>query len=95
MTATGGFDMAAKRDEFDVYAPENMAPLVAYLVSTRSSGVTGQVFELKGGTVFLSRGWTDSPAHQKGARFEPGEMDAIVRRLIKTRERAKPVYGSG
>jgi NAD(P)-dependent dehydrogenase (short-subunit alcohol dehydrogenase family) len=94
MTATGAFDMNAKPGEFDVFAPENMAPLVAYLVSARSKGVTGQVFELKGGTIFLSQGWTDSPQHEKGARFEAGEMDAIVRKLIEAREPAKPVYGA-
>ena len=94
MTATGGFDMDAKPGEFDVYAPENMAPLVAYLVSEQSQGVTGQVFELKGGTILLSQGWTDSPAHEKGARFEAAEMDAIVRKLVETREPAKPVYGA-
>ena len=94
MTSTGGFDMAAQDGAFDVYAPENMAPLVAYLVSEQSKGVTGQVFELKGGTVFLSQGWTDSPAHDKGARLEAGEMDAIVRQLLARREPAKPVYGA-
>ncbi|SFR92052.1 SDR family oxidoreductase [Sphingomonas jatrophae] len=95
MTSTGAFDMDAKEGEFDVFAPENMAPLVAYLVSAQSKGVTGQVFELKGGTIFLSQGWTDSPAHEKGARFEASELDPIVRRLIETREPAKSVYGAG
>ena len=93
MTDTGAFDMDVK-DGFDVFAPENMAPLVAYLVSAQSKGVTGQVFELKGGTIFLSQGWTDSPAHDKGARFEASELDPIVRKLIETRDPAKPVYGA-
>ena len=48
----------------------------------------------KGGQVFLSQGWTDSPAFDKGARLEPQEMDAIVRKLLQTREPAKPVYGA-
>ena len=73
---------------------EVILPLVAYLVSEQSNGVTGQVFELKGGQVFLSQGWSDSPAFDKGARLEAGEMDAIVRKLIETREPAKPVYGA-
>jgi NAD(P)-dependent dehydrogenase (short-subunit alcohol dehydrogenase family) len=94
MTSTGGFDMEAKDGEFDVYAPENMAPLVAYLVSEQSKGVTGQVFELKGGEIFLSQGWTDSPKHDKGSRLEAGELDAIVRKLVQDREPAKPVYGA-
>jgi len=94
MTDTGAFDMDAKGGQFDVFAPENMVPLVAYLVSEQSKGVTGQIFELKGGKVFLSQGWTDSPAHDKGARLEAGEMDAIVRKLIVERAPAKPVYGA-
>lgn len=94
MTATGAFDMDVKEGEFDVFAPENMAPLVAYLVSEQSKGVTGQVFELKGGNIFLSQGWTDSPNHDKGARYDAAELDPIVRDLIERREPAKPVYGS-
>lgn len=94
MTDTGSFDMDVKNGQFDVFAPENMAPLVAYLVSEQSDGVTGQVFELKGGTMFLSQGWSDSPAFEKGARFEAAEIDGIVRGLLQTREPAKPVYGA-
>ena len=94
MTQTGAFDMAAKDGAFDLYAPENMVPLVSYLVSSQSRGVTGQVFELKGGKIFLSQGWTDSPAYDKGTRLDAADMDGIVRRLIETREPAKPVYGA-
>lgn len=94
MTDTGAFDMEAKAGVFDQFAPENMVPLVAYLVSERSAGVTGQVFELKGGHIFLSQGWTDGPGHDKGARLEVEELDAIVRRLIAARAPAKPVYGA-
>ena len=95
MTDTGAFDMDVAEGAFDEFAPENMAPLVAYLVSEQSKGVTGQVFELKGGNIFLSQGWTDSPNFDKGARFEAGELDPIVRKLIEQREPAKPVYGAG
>jgi len=94
MTATGGFDMNAKADEFDVFAPENTAPLVAWLCSSDSRDVTGQVFELKGGKIFLSEGWTDSPAEDKGARWNAAELGPVVRRLLTTRAAAKPVYGA-
>jgi len=94
MTATGGFDMDPKPDEFDVFAPENTAPLVAWLASTDSRGVTGQVFELKGGKIFLSEGWTDSPAEDKGARWTASELGAVVRRLLAKRAPPKPVYGA-
>ena len=94
MTATA-FDMTPEEGAFDVYAPENMAPLVAWLCGADSGDVTGQVFELKGGKVFLSQGWTDSPAEDKGARWEAGELGPVVRRLVAAREPAKPVYGAG
>ncbi len=94
MTATA-FDMTPEEGAFDVYAPENMAPLVAWLSSADSGDVTGQVFELKGGKVFLSQGWTDGPAEDNGARWEAGELGDVVRRLVAAREPAKPVYGVG
>ena len=93
MTETA-FDMSVGEDEFDVYAPENMAPLVAWLVSEQSKKVTGQVFELKGGNIFLSQGWTDSPNFDKGARFTADELGPIVEKLVAEREPAKPVYGT-
>ncbi|WP_380878096.1 short-chain dehydrogenase [Sphingomonas sp. DBB INV C78] len=93
MTATA-FDMSVAEGEFDVFAPENMAPLVAYLVSEQSKKVTGQVFELKGGNIFLSQGWTDSPNFDKGARFTAAELAPIVEKLVAKREPAKPVYGT-
>lgn len=93
MTATA-FDMSVAEGEFDVFAPENMAPLVAWLVSGQSQNVTGQVFELKGGNIFLSQGWTDSPSHDKGARYTANELGPIVEKLLAEREPAKPVYGT-
>lgn len=94
MTATA-FDMTTDANAFDVFAPENMAPLVAWLCSADAQDITGQVFELKGGKIFLSEGWTDSPALDKGARWEAGELGPVVRSLLAGRAPAKPVYGAG
>jgi NAD(P)-dependent dehydrogenase (short-subunit alcohol dehydrogenase family) len=94
MTATGGFDMNAKKGEFDVYAPANIAPLVAWLASDQSAHVSGQVFELIGGKIFLSEGWADSPAQDKGARWQAGELGPVVDKLIADRSPAKKVWGS-
>ena len=89
-----GAEMNRKENGFDIYAPENMAPLVAWLVSQASAGVTGQVFELKGGRLSLSQGWADGPAEDKGARWNAAELSPVVERLLAKRAPAKPVYGA-
>jgi len=87
-------EMNRTENGFDVYAPENTAPLVAWLVSADSAAITGQVFELKGGRLHLSQGWTDSPAEDKGGRWSASELGPVVRRLVAKRAPAKPVYGT-
>jgi hypothetical protein len=49
--------MNAKEGEFDRFAPENIAAVVAWLASDLSDGVTGQVVKVTGGQVQLLRGW--------------------------------------
>jgi NAD(P)-dependent dehydrogenase (short-subunit alcohol dehydrogenase family) len=95
MTASAfGERMNRIEDGLDIYAPENTAPLVAWLASAESADVTGQVLELEGGRLWLSQGWTDSPAEDKHARWEPSEIGSAVRRLLSKRQPAKPVHGS-
>jgi NAD(P)-dependent dehydrogenase (short-subunit alcohol dehydrogenase family) len=60
--------------EFDPLAPENIAPLVAFLCSERADGITGQVFGITGGFVQLYRGWTPVAELEKDGRWEPGEL---------------------
>ena len=97
MTMTAFADtMTSQQDaEFDPYAPENTAPLVAYLVSEKSKGVTGQVFEPFGGTIRLSEGWTDGPSGGHEDRMlSAEEAGAVVEQLVADRDPAKPVYGA-
>ena len=61
--------MQAKDGEFDIFAPENTAPLVAWLCSSASADVTGQVFELIGGKIRVCLGWNDGPEFDKGSRW--------------------------
>jgi len=94
MTATGAFDMDIKAGEFDVFSPDNMAPLVAWLCSEHSREVSGQVFDLKGGRVLLAEGWCDGPAYDKGARLDAAELGPIIADLMARRTPAQAVYGS-
>jgi NAD(P)-dependent dehydrogenase (short-subunit alcohol dehydrogenase family) len=72
--------------EFDGSAPENVAPLVVWLGSPESRGVTGQVFLVGGGRIGVARGWERGPGVDKGARWEPEELSEIVPALVAEAE---------
>ncbi len=96
MTETAFADMMkATEGEFDIFAPENTAPLVAWLVSERSTDVTGQIFELIGGKIRLALGWNDGPEYDKGSRWNAAELGEKITELMAERPAAKPVYGAG
>src|SRR5882757_9348872 len=87
--------MAAPGAEaFDAMAPENVAPLVVWLGSTDSAGVTGRVFEVEGGIISVADGWQHGPRQDKGARWEPAELGPVIRRLLEDAPSPAPVYGA-
>jgi NAD(P)-dependent dehydrogenase (short-subunit alcohol dehydrogenase family) len=67
---------------WDPRDPSNIAPLVAWLASKESRGITGRVFNVKGGYVSVAEGWVAGPAEDKGARWEAGELGEVVPRLV-------------
>ncbi|KXO90306.1 short-chain dehydrogenase [Tsukamurella pulmonis] len=87
-------DMAAPDDGFDAMAPENISPLVVWLGSVESADVTGRVFEVEGGKVSLAQGWRHGPQRDKGARWEPAELGAVVHGLVAEAPDPEPVYGA-
>ena len=86
--------MQPKEGTFDVFAPENTAPLVAWLCSEASGAVSGQVFELLGGMIRVCLGWADGPQFDKGGRWGAEEIGAKIGELLAIRPPAKPVYGA-
>jgi NAD(P)-dependent dehydrogenase (short-subunit alcohol dehydrogenase family) len=69
-------------EEFDAGHPANIAPLVVWLGSTESAGVTGRVFNVRGGHISVAEGWHAGPAIDKGTRWEPTELGAVVPDLV-------------
>jgi len=67
---------------WDPRDPSNIAPLVAWLGSKESRGITGRVFNVKGGYVSVAEGWVAGPAEDKGARWEAGELGEVIPRLV-------------
>lgn len=86
-------DMAAPAGGFDAMAPENVSPLVVYLGSAASQGITGRVFEAEGGRITVMDGWRRAAGTDKGARWDPAELDATVRGLLARSPDPEPVYG--
>jgi NAD(P)-dependent dehydrogenase (short-subunit alcohol dehydrogenase family) len=79
---------------FDVQDPDNIAPLVVWLGSRESAGVTGRVFDIEGGRLTLVDGWNDGPSADKQARWDPRELGSIVNGLITKQRPQRKVYGS-
>lgn len=69
-------------DEFDAYHPDHLGPLVAYLASSSSRGITGRVFNAVGGHVGVSEGWRAGPAADIDARWEARELQEVVPELL-------------
>lgn len=90
------FAEAMKRPEdgFDENDPANVSPLVVWLGSAESRGVTGRIWEVTGGRVSVMDGYREEARIDAARRWDPAELGAQVRELL---ERARPpvkVYGT-
>lgn len=74
----------AKRDVngFDPFAPDNVAPLVAWLASLEARHVTGRVFEVKGGRIAVVEPWRIGPEQDIGRKWEAAAMGPTVTDLV-------------
>ncbi|MGW5272308.1 SDR family oxidoreductase [Streptomyces sp. NPDC004044] len=78
---------------FDAMAPENVSPLVVWLGSAASDGVTGRVFEAEAGRITVMDGWRPGPSVDRGARWAPAEAGEAARKLLAEARVGRPVYG--
>ncbi|MFD9905538.1 SDR family oxidoreductase [Streptomyces sp. NPDC059063] len=79
---------------FDAMAPENVSPLVVWLGSPASTGVTGRVFAAEAGRITVMEGWRPGPSDDQGARRTPKEAGETALKLLSRAEPPQPVYGA-
>lgn len=95
MTETVFAEMMSTQDAaFDAMAPENISPLVVWLGSVQSRGVSGRVFEVEGGKIRVAEGWGHGPEIDKGAKWDPAELGPVVTGLLAKARTPVPVYGA-
>ena len=74
--------------------PANISPLVVYLVSSASSQVSGRSFEVEGGMIALNGGWRRGAQIDADKRWDPNDLDTVIKKLINEQPPAEPVYGT-
>jgi NAD(P)-dependent dehydrogenase (short-subunit alcohol dehydrogenase family) len=74
--------MAAPEDGFDQFAPENVAPLVAFLATGDAAHITGQVFLVWGGQVTLMKPWAAGPSIDHGDRWSVEALGGEIGKLF-------------
>ncbi|UQX00679.1 SDR family oxidoreductase [Streptomyces sp. RerS4] len=79
---------------FDAMAPENVSPLVVWLGSDASAGVSGRVFEAEGGRITVMEGWQPGPTVDRGGRWTPAEAGEAAVKLLAESRPPQPVYGA-
>ena len=71
---------APGEDQFDVWNPANISPLVAYL-STEDCPATGRVFFIQGGTIRNFQNWTMTDTIESPGRWTVDELQAEMSQL--------------
>ncbi len=96
MTESAMAEVVKKPEDgsFDLWAAENVAPLVVWLGSAQSRHVTGQVFESQGGRISLGDGWRTGVTRDKGARWLPEEIGPVVDEILAEAPKAQKVWGT-
>jgi NAD(P)-dependent dehydrogenase (short-subunit alcohol dehydrogenase family) len=77
---TEGLGPAPETDEQrEARSPRWIAPVVTWLVSEESAGVTGRVIEASGQTLAIAEGWVRGPSH--AAIDDPTQIGDVIKEL--------------
>lgn len=86
-------ELGSEDDEFDVWNPSNVAPMVVFLAREESAQISGQVFVVYGGTVSRLAPWQELGSITADHRWEAGELlEAISTSLVPDLKAAHPEF---
>jgi NAD(P)-dependent dehydrogenase (short-subunit alcohol dehydrogenase family) len=86
-------DMAkAEEGKFDVFGPENVAPLVVFLASDEADDINGQNFVVFGGWVWVMKGWGPAGELKRDTRWTPKELADNKSALFATHSPGLPPF---
>jgi NAD(P)-dependent dehydrogenase (short-subunit alcohol dehydrogenase family) len=74
-------DLSLPEETLARFEPKWVAPVVTWLASAQSAGVTGQVIESSGLVLAVAEGWRRGPATED-VPARPEDVDALVRKLL-------------
>lgn len=69
--------------DFDPLDAANVAPLIAWLGSVQSEGITGRVFGVRGGRITVAEGWHAGPHIEQPGRWDANELGAVIPDLVR------------
>jgi NAD(P)-dependent dehydrogenase (short-subunit alcohol dehydrogenase family) len=78
MTEDLGMMSGLTDEQKEELGPDSISPLVVWLGSSQSSGVTGRVFGIFGTKISVAEGWSYGPSIDNGEVLAAGELGEII-----------------
>ncbi len=79
---TEDIEMMKQAAESTDLSPEAISPLVVWLGSPESKGVTGRVFGAMGNRITVLEGWVGGPSVDSGTRWDPASLTGVLPDLV-------------
>ncbi|MFZ0667201.1 MAG: SDR family oxidoreductase [Acidimicrobiales bacterium] len=85
----------AEEGKFDAFGPENVAPIVTFLATDEAADISGQVFVVYGGKVWVMQGWTAAGSISRDSKWTPEEIAAVKGELFANHSPGIPPFDLG